>query len=285
MDCGGTFTISAYERERLGWIRCDVLQSDRDSVRLGDLYTSSMCIKVPFGAGRGRRTLYLSHHQRIGFFDRYRRGGDHGQFELGLLRTTGLLVMVADGRRVDVLPADGTLDLSVDNAGYEGDLYGPNTRQQLTPWTRPNSNGFSHYPPDYRPAWQALDRIRYDDERHGELVFDFIEDFRTRPDLREDSWIGPETEGYRFDAPLRVLNGSTLKIETELTVAGGLSLAPGTRLHLAAGSRLTVSRGAVLAVGDEAELVVEGTLILDGSFERSAGSRVSTLGSGRILQR
>ncbi len=281
-DARGDETVSAFERDLLGWIDCDVLAASHDDVRLADLYTTSDCKKTILDGDHGGRALYLTNRQRLGVFDRQRRGGQDGQFEMGLLRTTGLLVMLADGVRLDVLPADNTLDLSAQDAPYAGDLFSPATTAQLTPWTRPNISGFTIYPPGFTPSWQALDRIHYTGAPGGEMAFDYVEDFRQRPVIRQDSWIGDETRSHTFEAPIVVTDTSTLHVETTLSVAKKLRVEPGATVVIEAGADLTLPVGSVLDLARNATLIVEGRLRLDGLLKRSPTARFTKRGNGTI---
>ena len=281
-DARGDEIVSAFERDLLGWIDCDRLTASRNDVRLGDLYTTSDCAKITLDGDHGGRVLYLTNRQRLGVFDRQRRGGRDGQFEMGLLRTTGLLAILADGVRLDVLPADNTLDLSPTDASYSGDLFSPITAPQLTPWTRPTINGHTIYPPGFIPSWQALDRIRYTGAPGGEMAFDYVEDFRHRPVIRSESWIGDETRGYTFDAPLVITDTSTLHIETTLTIAQRLRVEPEATVRIEAGADVTLTTGSVLDLGRNATVIVEGHLRLDGLLKRSPTARLLKRGDGTI---
>ena len=278
-DARGDETISAFERDLLGWIDCPVLTTTQEDVRLADLYTASDCKKIILDDGR---TLYLTNRQRLGVFDRRRRGGRDGQFEMGLLRTTGLLVMLADGVRLDVLPADNSLDLSPTDAPYTGDFFSPATATQLTPWTRPNTYGFTSYPPGFTPGWQALDQIRYSGSRDGEMAFDYAEDFRQRPVIREESWIGEETLNYAFEAPLVVTDTSTLHVETTLSITKKLRVEPEATVIIEAGADVTLAAGSVLDLARNATVIVEGRLHLGGLLKRSPTARFITRGDGTI---
>lgn len=278
-DARGDETISAFERERLGWIACDTLTTTQMDIALGDLYTTSDCKKVLL---RNGRVLHLTNRQRIGYFDQYRRGGIDGRFEMGLLRTTGMLVTLSQGIRMDVLPADNTLDLSPENAPYDGDLFGPGTQKQLTPWTRPNISGYTHYPPGFSTNWQALDRIRTTEDAGGTMLFDYLADLRTRPVIRAASWMGDETRGTVFTAPVVVTDGSTLHVETTVTFAAGLRVDPGAAVVIEAGAEVFLPAGAVLRLGRAATMPVRGTLHFDGLLQASPGSTLTTESSGRI---
>ncbi len=284
-DCRGDQTISAFERDLLGWIDCETMSEGRNGVRLTDLYTTSACVKIPLANDARGRTLFLTNRQRLGPFDRLRRGGAYGQYDFGLLRTTGLLVTMAEGVRFDVLPADDTLDLSIFDADYDGDLFGPATKRQLTPWTRPNTSGFTRYPPGFRPDWRALDDVRYTGAPGGEMAFDLVDDFRERPVIRADSWIGDETKGHTFARPMRVTDGSTLTLGTRLTFARMLRVEPGATVVVAPGALVTLAPGGVLDLEAGARVVVEGTLVLDGLLGFFPGATLLTRNGGRIVSR
>ena len=281
-DARGDETLSAFERDLLGWIDCPTLGTSTNDVRLADLFTTSDCKKIRLHGDAGGRVLYLTNRQRLGPFDRLRHGGRQGQFEMGLLRTTGLLVMLADGVRLDVLPADNTLDLAPHNAAYTGDLFAPATASQLTPWTRPNTSGFTTYPRGVIPTWQALDRIRYTGTADGEMAFDYIEDFRQRPVIREEAWMQDETRGYTFTAPLTVTGGSTLHSGTTLSVARVLRVESGSTVMIEAGADITLLPGSILDLAYGAIFLVEGRLRLDGLLKRSPGAQFETRGDGMI---
>ncbi|GIV61170.1 MAG: hypothetical protein KatS3mg044_0036 [Rhodothermaceae bacterium] len=279
-DTRGAETISAFERDLLGWIACPRLTSGDHLV--GDLYTTGACFRHDLRGSLSGRTLYVENRQRIGPFDRRRRAGRHAQYEAGLLRTTGLLVSLRDGYRLDVLPADGDLDLTIHDSTYAGDLFGPGASTQLTPWTRPNSNGFMHYPPGYRPDWFALDAIRHAGTTDGALTFTFIDDFRVAPVIREDSWIGAETGGRPFTGPVRVTNGSTLTLEAPQTFSRMMHLDAGTTVVVAPEGSLQVARGGALVLRRGARLIVQGRLYLEGLLALTPGAVLVVEGEGRI---
>lgn len=218
----------------------------------------------------------------MGAFDRYRRGGREGQYEMGLLRTPGLLATLVRGYRFDVLPADNTLDLNITNAPYLGDLYGTGRAVQLTPWTRPNINGYTHYPGDFSPDWSAIDDIAYAPGGDGALSFDYVRDFRTRPIIRSDSWIGDETRGFTFGTPVVVTHGSTLVVETEFGLAAGMVVEPGSTVILSRQADVTLLRGGILTLRAGATLVIEGNLSLEGLVSQHPGAVVERRTGGTI---
>ena len=278
-DCSGSETISAYERDLLDWIDCTILTQTQRDLPIEDLYSSSECYIIPFHSG-GKK-LYLSNLQRIGFFDRYRRAGAASQFELGL-RTTGLLVHLSVGRFLDIVPADNNVALSTNYEIYDGDLYGPETTSQLTPWTRPNSNGYTQYSRRNEPQWHAIDNIRYDSESPTTMRFDFYKDFRTAPTIREDSWIGSETSDYEFTNTITVSNSSTLTISADLTVSTSLRIDTNSRVRIDSTATVHLSPDSALRLKHGSILEVEGTLILDGDFAHVPGATMLVLGSGVI---
>lgn len=271
-DTRGDMTLSAYERDDLrdGWITCHRLATDT-TVVITDLYTdpSANCYTLLIPFGRDPKILYLSNRQRIGFFDRLQRNdataSDHG------LMTTGLLPMLTYQGRTSVLAADNTLDLSAETRAYQGDLYGPETKTQLTPWTRPNINGYATtYPADFvarASHFKAIDEIRYTDGPNGEMTFRYVRDFRRRPVIRADSWIGPETAGYTFTDTVVVTGGSTLTLETALTFTGTVRVEKGCSLVIEDGATVYFAPGSVLILGPRTQLVVRGTLTMDGTLD------------------
>lgn len=268
-DTRGDETISAYERDLLGWIECDYLTVSKQEVVLRDLYTSSECSKLVLGSEQSGSVLYLTYRQPIGPFDRSRLGGRQNQFDMGLLRTSGLLVLYAKGRALDVIPADNTLDLSATSSPYQGDLFGPSTSKQLTPWTRPNINGYTIYPKGFSPSWQAVENIRYTNSADNAITFDYVADFRNRPIFREDSWIGQETVDYVFAGPVLVTNNSTLHISTILSFTQQLRIESGSTVVVAEGANVSLSSTSLLKMGANARLVIHGSLHIEGLVQRS----------------
>ncbi len=238
-DMAGNETISAFERDLIGWIRCTPLQRDEQGVRIDGVYSSGDCRTIELDNGSTGKTLYLSNLQRDNYFDDLHIYNPDCFYAEDGLKSTGLLVGMRKGSgsntRYDELPADNTLEISNDASTYAGDLYGPSTATQITPWTRPNSNGCTRYArdsdcddPGFVPSWKAVDNIRYERGSSGPIIFDFIEDFRARPTIREDSWIGKETSGEIIRGNLIVESGAVLTIE------------PGTELRFARGRGVTV---------------------------------------------
>ena len=254
-------TISAYERDLLGWINCTELNTSQADVHVGDLYTTSSCYKIPLLPST--KTLYLSNLQRVGYFDQERYAGTKKQFQIGL-RTTGLLVHLVQNKGVDVIPTDNDLALSMHNSSYYGDLFSPNTMRQLTPWTRPNSNGFTNYPPSFSPNWVALDHIRFSEMGDSTLVFDFYADFRNKPVIREDSWIGNESTGIQINGPFVIQDESTVHLNTEITVAGPLVVDNTSILHINTNATLNIPRASVLEIKKGSQVHIEGTLRIEG---------------------
>lgn len=281
-DCAGSQTISAYERTLLGWINCTELNQSQQAIEVGDLYTTSNCFSLKLDDQTNGRQLFISNLQRIGYFDRYLKTGDKNQFEIGLLRTTGLLPMLVDRKGVDILPADNTLQIANNNMAYEGDLWGPGTKVQLTPWTRPNVNGYNTYPGNFAPSWAAIDNIRVDDNDPTTLQFDYYRDFREHPVIREDSWMGPHLNGYIFQSAVEVINQRTLYIEGDITIAGELTLYSGASVVIAEGAQLHMVEGSHLRLKNATTLTVKGNLIMDGILSRTASSQLIVEDSGGI---
>lgn len=278
-DCGGSETISAFERDLLGWIDCIPLRETQQRVILEDLYTSSSCYKIDLG--RQHTRLYLSNLQHVGYFDQQRNVGANGQFQIGL-RTSGLLVHLATNVRLDVIPADNTLALSPRHEAYETDLFGPGTANQLTPWTRPNINGYTKYPKNVQPSWIAIDNIRASAVDNKTLLFDFYTDFRDQPTIRENSWMGDETAGHLFSSVIRVVEQSTLHLESDITIDKGIEIETGSTVHIAAGATVEVKEGATLTLKHGARLNIDGVLLLNGFMANSPGSLIETGEQGSI---
>lgn len=227
-DMAGAATISAFERDLIGWIDCVPLEHDESYVQLDHIYSSGDCRTIALGNGSSGRTIYLSNLQRDAYFDELHIYDPPCFYAEDGLKTTGLLVGLNQGIAYDEIPADNTIDRSIIAAIYDGDLYSPTTSKQITPWTRPNINGFTVYPSGFTPSWDAVDNIRYTGLPNRQMEFDYIKDFRTNPVIRSDSWIGAETDNYTFQTDLVVEAGATLTIS------------PGTTLKFAPGKRIKV---------------------------------------------
>jgi hypothetical protein len=252
---GGT-VISAHERHLLGWITCTELTSDADDLRIGDLATTGSCYALDIPFLDRTRTLRLSNLQREAFYTQLRPFCEGGfepdgsceafYAEVGQM-AAGLLPTLSDGIRYIELPADNMLQRGIMAEVYAGDLYDEHQGRQLTPWTVPNISGYAGYanvPPGQEVTWAAIDDIRYSGGPGGEMAFDFVRDFRTRPTIRKDSWMGAETAGSVFTGPLIVRDGSTLDVD----------LGSGGRLEVAAGGR--VEAGSTLVMGGSGQTIV-----------------------------
>jgi hypothetical protein len=240
---GGALTISAHERALMGWIALDTLRGAGREIIIGDLYTTADGYILPLPHGENR--VYLTNHQRISYFDRIHRSSafafnpPYDNVAVGLM-TTGLLATFSTANsNLDVLPANNSMALETwflsDESPYDGNLYGPTTGRQLTPWTRPNINGCNGYAGDplcavsgFSPGWMAIDDIRHADERAGTMRFAYLEDFRTRPIIRSNSWIEPGIDGLitgrvvvEQGATLRILAGSAVQFQGGITIEGG----------------------------------------------------------------
>jgi hypothetical protein len=285
VDIRGTHTISAIERESLGrdWINCATLEEDTDDVRIGDLYSSRAgnCYKLRISDAAGSdRTLYLSNLQRIGYFDRQHRDAALSWYTAGL-QTTGLLVMAARSESgagdpfVAVVAADNTLALNDSAYTYEGDLFGPETKLQLTPWTRPNIAAYATSLPNHAMCdahFQAIDNIRYSGGPGNEMAFDYVRDFRQRPVIREDSWMGPETSGFEFTGDMLVTGGSTLTIGTDVRVASALVIDEGSTVVVT--GQLILTQSSVLKMAPGSCLTGSGQVTLHGVLDADDSARL-----------
>jgi hypothetical protein len=273
----GGVVISAHERTLMGWIECDELTGDANGLRIGDLATTGSCYQLEMPFLHRIRTLRLSNLQRVAPYAQlvpycsggFEPDGSCPRFyaEVGQM-ATGLLPTLSDGGHYLELPADNTLDKGVLAEVYEGDLYDEHNGRQLTPWTVPNISGYAGYanlPRNQQVAWMAVDDIRYTGAPGGEMAFDFVRDFRTRPTIRKDSWMGAETSGSTLTGPLIVRDRSTLDID----------LGPGGLLVLAAGGRIK-SGSRVIAGGAGQTLVLRTPIIVEpgATLEIRPGTRV-----------
>ena len=262
-------TMSAYERSLLGanWIACDTLATDA-TVVLGDMFTRHDCAIVELGGSFAGGRLYVSNRQRSNYFDwptrpTSRINGECIAIDRGL-GAEGLMVeYVRDGSSDrDLIPADGYIR-NPDGAEFatafetvaKGDLFDPRLKSQLTPWTRPNANGHFGYRRGQTPGWQALTNIRYTGGSGGEMAFDYVTDFRTRPVITADSWIGAETSDYRFESDIVVEPGATL------TIGGGADIAMAPRRRIIVRGRLIIGDAMIRF---ERGMPWDGIVIADG---------------------
>lgn len=280
-DTRGDETISAYERDVLdnGWVTCSTLiQQGRYTI--SDLYSDNTAncykLRLPFASFQPR-TLYVSNRQRIGYFDQIRTNtctappNEHG------LKTTGLLMTIAQGDRVAVVPSDNSLALNNESRIYTGDLYGPETATQLTPWTIPNIFGYTIYPEGLvlqDDDFKAIDNIDYSGGKNGEMAFDYVADFRERPVIREDSKIGAETAGYEFSTDVVVTGESVLSLNTTLAFSSVLRVERGSEVVIGSEGDVWMKAGSTLEMEDSTRVWVQGTLTIDGSTRKGRGAEI-----------
>ncbi|MBT8399793.1 MAG: hypothetical protein KJO98_04895 [Rhodothermia bacterium] len=277
-DARGDETISAFERDLLGWIECRQLSTSQTNVIVRDLYTSGDCVRLETARRTRPSLLYVTNRQRIGPFDRYRQSGAQEQFEIGLLRTTGLLVGLAFRNRYEVLPADNNLVLSTRNEDYEGDLFQPGS--QLTPWTRPSINGFTRYPADSEPFWHAIDNIRRHPTDRRVIVFDYVDDFRESIVVRQNSWMGRESSGTELSGRGRIVGGRLI-VDSDIHVTGRLTIEEGATLEIGRAGRVQIHRSGSVLVRGGGRLRVDGALHVEGVMLPLAESQIEI---GRTAQ-
>ncbi|MDX1438378.1 MAG: hypothetical protein R3284_00605 [Rubricoccaceae bacterium] len=286
-------TLSVYERRKMGWLEPTVLRSDdgdREGVEVRDLYTAGDAVLIPLTEGAAGDTLEIANRQRIGFFDQHRRTSSlHPDYDWVYhgLAANGLHVAVTSGSpnatgpgqryRYGFLPADGEYRHQSQCTGaaegcngpwvYEGDLFDPEGQNQLTPWTRPNTSGYIEYPSTgVPPQWFALDAIRYTGDTDSTMAFDFVADVRRKPHymaeeahwpvFREDSWIGPESDGLVFGAAV-IQSGNTLYIGADTTAVSKTGFETLGPVHIVFEEGLNVEEGAFVVIGSEATVHVE----------------------------
>lgn len=281
-DKRGDEAISAFERDILddGWISCYALGVD-GTYTITDLVSDSAanCYTMSVPNESSPRTIYLSNRQRIHHFDHLESTciEDRG------LKTTGLLVQVSQGNRLAVAAADNTLDLAIRASDYFGDLFGPTTTSQLTPWTRPNISGFTTYSAGFTMEagnWQAIDDIQYTGGSNGEITFDYIDDFTVDPIIRADSWIGIETVNKQLNGELQVESGATLTVtripgnRSRLTPEGHVTIRGILYYDLSSASASTITIGGNFSVesGGSATLLATNKVVFEPGFSAAFGS-------------
>ncbi len=276
-DCAGSLTMSAMERDlrHVGWIKCQKLTRDT-TVVVRDLYSadSSNCFRVGvLGPEENHANLYLSNMQRVGEFDRLRTESCYGvQSDHGLM-TTGLLATMVDRNfHVSVLAADNSIELGLLAFGYDGDMFGPPSATQLTPWTTPNVHGLSTYPSDYvleSSDFVAIDSIRYSASDARVIEFDYRSDFRHSPTFRSNSQIGHESAGVELHGQVRVADRSTLDLHALSSVRGMALVEEGSSLHVHGGAEVEIDS---LYLRRGSRLSVDGNLTITRLLENDGGT-------------
>jgi hypothetical protein len=255
-DADGTNSAGAFaaqERRYRGWLSSADLTSSGTYV-LPEFYDTGQAydLDMPNSPTGSNRTLTLVNRQPnfssgLQFLLNTTRGGLY--FEMTQSSSMG------EHRSYRLLPADNNLftwALSPPSvrAGNAFSPTGPRAKIQLTPWTRPNINGFNEYPGNITPFWHAIDNIRYTGSADSTMAFDYHADFRTLSTvpIRADSWMGAETSGTVFTGEVVVKSGVTLTLwqGTEIEFAGGLKVEPGGSLVIEEDVLVTIGSGAEL---------------------------------------
>ncbi|MEL6706403.1 MAG: T9SS type A sorting domain-containing protein, partial [Bacteroidota bacterium] len=173
--------------------------------------------------------------------------------------------------RRDLIPADGDL-ANIDDCRlatntppslydlYDGDLWEPSRDVQLSAWTRPNIQGFStaaQVPSGY-PLFPVIDNIRYV-SGSTTIAFDYYDDPFTLPyvSIREDSWMGPETNNRSFEGQVRVKSGVTLTFDGGDT---GTLIDFEEGIFVETGGAVRIGDNVTLRFGSGERLIVNGTL-------------------------
>lgn len=266
---GSYHTISVYERWIKGWIDPIELENDSTNVEITDLPTTSKAFVIELDNDAEGTRVFIANRQRNNHFTQLKsnpeRDPPFDDVIVGLEATGLAITYNRDQQRLDVVPADNTLERDVwfdpNPSPSQNDFYNPWTQRQVTPWTRPNSNGYNEYPSEFSPSWVAIDNITNLGNPDSTMKFDFYSDYRDAAlvAIRADSWMGEETSGSVFANEVRVMNGATLTIDanTELEFASGLTVEKG--------AELIIHNGAELAFGTDALLDVLGTISVLGS--------------------
>ncbi|NNE70763.1 MAG: hypothetical protein HKN29_10435 [Rhodothermales bacterium] len=291
-DARGDETISAYERDLLGWITCTPLVRDT-TVVVRDLYSSDrdncFTYKAPIPGSDRTRTIYLSNRQRIGPFDVLSTETDpRAASDQGLMET-GLLVMATEsGGRAGPVPADAGLHLSAAAADYEGDMFKPGDR--LTPWSRPNSSGYLTFPANggnrsTAPGAQVFSGLRILAETPEGIHVQFIADERSGAEFVDGDQI-PVMADLSFPGTATVLGETILRGSASfdtLSVSGVLDLrgvARAGRVHVSPTGVLLVA--GVLEV-DELVADTDGRVLVgpNGRITGRAGRALDAPGGNR----
>ena len=157
-------------------------------------------------------------------------------------------------------------------------------------------------PETFRPydlSWEALSEVEVRAPINDVLV-DFASDFRLAPVLREDSWMGPETDGETISGLTRVTNGATLTLHSRIKPRstepppddpndGDLRGEESDYVYYLPTTvtfdELRVEPGSHLIVQDDVTLVVNDDLIVEsGAFVTFEAGSIARFGSGARLE-
>jgi len=313
--------ISAFERfianidgtPGNSWSDCDEMV-DGQSYELDGLYATGDCQRIVLDDAGRVHELFVSNLQRDSYFTEPRTSRsiiDSPCPGCSVLEgggpTTGILVERTSrnasapySSQRDIVPGDNGIDwldsceLPVDTAPsfadiYEGDLWKPELRKQMSPWTRPNIYGYT-FGDDVPSAqiasgWHVLDDFRYGagvpDNRP--IAFDYYEDATALSTfyVRDDSWMDMASDGIAFSGTVVVADGATLDIAAGVTVTFNGDLVVESGATLATGGLTT------LAFGPSAQLQVDGSVsALETTFtEANTGQGwggIDVLGAGDL---
>ena len=117
------------------------------------------------------------------------------------------------------------------------------------------------------------------------LEFDFYEDFRETPP--------PCTPGRLLVRPrdgkthlratgITITGGSTLTIESQVSIAGELVIQAGSRVVIAEGAELHLMEEGTLRMDLGARVIVDGTLVLNGLVRRHGNAVILVSEQGRL---
>ena len=165
------------------------------------------------------------------------------------------------------------------NAAYEGDMYGPGSRVQITPWTAPSTSR-----PDGSASWVALDDIRYTGNG-TEMAFELVRDFRRRPIVRENSRIGKESSGIELLGQVWVGQGVELTVgDADVLMVGGLRVDRDARVVIEKEATVRIGGPQPLRLFRRASLLVAGTLDVQGLVEAHRTAYIELLPGAQLLR-
>lgn len=120
---GGTFALSGWERERLGYIAYTPAYQDNFTITLQDYVNTGQVLKIPV-PGSSDKYFLVENHQRLSKYDQIMQGGPlQGAFDTTTRLGKGIYVwLIRNGNyfppSVDVKTANGNW-----NWVYDGDFY------------------------------------------------------------------------------------------------------------------------------------------------------------------
>jgi len=162
---GSGITMSAFERNQLGWLQYDVIDKTTRNISLGNLAQSQRAIKIPL---KGTEDYFVLENRQYSepFEPATRMPG------------TGLLLYCVSNGSPTIIPADGKITRLIGRSSRgrdifynsdDSDLFGNYGATEITPYTTPGTST-----PAMKNTGIAIKNIRYSGRN---MVFDIYHDY------------------------------------------------------------------------------------------------------------